>query len=81
MDHEAQGVHVALAGFEYRDEAVQGAEEVAALGRIMDQRIGYSRICQPALEVLKMPIVAIRIDGVGFDLIRPVGPIDSTFLT
>ena len=79
MNHEAKGVYVAFTGFEHRYNTVDGAEHVAALGRIVNERVGNEGVRKPAVEVLEMPIVTVRIDGVGLDLVRPVRPIDCAF--
>ena len=79
--YQFYGMYVAFTGFEHRYETVDGAEHVSSLGRIVNERIGYDGVRQTAVEILEMPVITVRIDGVRFDLVRPVCPIDRAFFS
>ena len=57
-------------------DAVRGAEQVAAYLWVVRQRSHHSRIAHAAIQILKMPVMRRRIDGIALDLVRPVGDIN-----
>jgi hypothetical protein len=68
--------------YDFRFYTIQRAIEVAALSGIMDEGIGYLSVGESRRKVLVVPSVAdgLGVDGVGLDLVRPVGPVDDTMV-
>ena len=84
MDEEAQGMGIGFRFmiYDFRFYTIQRAIEVATLGGIMDEGIGYLSVGESRRKVLVVPAVAdrLRVDGVGLDLVRPVGPVDDAMV-
>ncbi len=84
MDEEAQGMGIGFRFmiYDFRFYTIQRAIEVAALSGIMHKSIGYLSVGESRREILVVPSVAdgLGVDGVGLDLVRPVGPVDDTMI-
>ena len=77
MDDEAHRMLVLILD---RRQTVQRTEEVTAFFGIMDHRVGYDTVRKASRKILVVPagLDGLRVDGVGLDLVRPVGPVDDT---